>query len=925
MLSKLVESIVSQAVERTSDLLIHEAKSLASVKDDVERLRTELRRMQCFLKDADRKQEQDERVRNWVAEVKDVALDVEDAIETFIEKVSSSYVKVFHLRRLRSIINSIYVKIEDIFKSTQTYRIEFSKQEGTRSTTTTTNASAAADHARRRNLRRSYEDPDDDVVTLDDSLTALKDQLMRVEDRLCVVSVVGMGGLGKTTLAKLVYNSSDVKGHFDCCAWVFISQQFTVRDVLFEILVQIGFDDIAKKNLEELKKDKELLEKMQKRETIKAFEEHKLIELIKNELKGKRFLVVLDDIWRSDAWNSIRGAFPKGKGGSKVLFTTRMKEVASSADPWSVPIEPPFLTFEKGWELLRRKAFPSDVFGNQVCPQEFEKLGKEMLKKCGGLPLAIVVLGGLLSTKTSLDGWKKVQRDVNFQLNKLKSHESFGVEDILALSYYDLPYYLKPCFLYLGYFPEDSEIAKKKLTRLWIAEGFIPTPAREESEELVEDIAEQFLGELVDRCMVQVDKTDHTGIGVKTCRMHDLMRDFCVSKAREDNFFKTIQRHEMNTATTSNSAQHLATTHSRRIAIHLGCDLSRYRVHPHIRSLLFFDVTTVFVLPLTNKNFRLLRVVEFGFTRFRGGSEVPSEIGNMIHLRYLGLRGAGISKLPESVGNLRNLHTLDLRNNTGLKLPRTISRLVRLRHLLLPFICKFVPSFLSWSWSHFSLLTLANIETLKYVNSGDLIKYNEGHKLTNVRTLGIKFKSKEEVGPALDSSIVELGGLRTLRMYLLSDEFPSLKSLSRCHNLSKLLIEGKVQEHIHSCHHILQFLPDSLTKLVLIRSVFSQDPLEALEKLPNLRFLRLYNSYVGSRLVCSAHGFPKLETLELVALFQVEEWKVKKGAMPSLKNLHIETMPKLSMIPKELKFVTISGDRKINFMSQSFVDRAHSP
>ncbi|PON44759.1 hypothetical protein PanWU01x14_264480 [Parasponia andersonii] len=126
VLSKLVESIVSQAVERTSDLLIHEANSLASVEDDVERLRTELRRMPCFLKDADRKQEQDERVRNWVAE------------------------------------------IEDIFKGTQTYRIEFSKQEGT-STTTTTNASAMADHARRRNLRRSYEDPDDDVVTLDDS------------------------------------------------------------------------------------------------------------------------------------------------------------------------------------------------------------------------------------------------------------------------------------------------------------------------------------------------------------------------------------------------------------------------------------------------------------------------------------------------------------------------------------------------------------------------------------------------------------------------------------------------------------------------------------------------------------------------------------------------------------------------------------
>ena len=906
VLSKLAESIVSQAVERTTDLLIHEAASLASVKDDVERLRAELRRMQCFIKDADRKQEQDERVRNWVAEVKDVALDVEDAIEIFIEKVSSSYVKIFHLHKLRIGIKSIYVKIEDIFKSTQTYRIEFSREEGATYV-------SAVDQRRRNILRRSYEYLDEErdrVVSLDESLMALKAQLMKVEDRLCVVSIVGMGGLGKTTLAKSVYNNSEVKKHFDCYAWVFISQQFTVRDVLFEILVQIGFDDIAKKNLEDLKKDKELLEKMKKRETIKTFEEHKLIDLIRDELKGKRFLIVLDDIWRIDAWNSIQSAFSKGKQGSKVLFTTRIKEVATSADPWSIPIEPPFLTFEKGWELLCRKAFPSDIFANQVCPPEFEKLGKEMLKKCGGLPLAIVVLGGLLRTQTSLDGWKKVQRDVNFHLNKLTSQESFGVEEILALSYYDLPYYLKPCFLYLGCFPEDSEIPKKKLIQLWIAEGFIPTPAREESEEIMEDIAEQFLGELIDRCMVQVDKTDHTGVGVKTCRVHDLMRDFCMSKAREDNFFKIVQRHETsNTATTSYSAQHLATTHPRRYVIHLGCDLHRYQYHPRIRSLLFFSLSNLVVLPLTNKNFRLLRVLEFGFTSPIAGFEVPRQIGKLIHLRYLGLRGAGISRFPNSVANLRNLHTLDLRKNNFLKLPRTISRLVRLRHLLLPFVCMFVPTNISWPGSQFSLRTLTNIETLKYIHSRDLVKYNAEQKLTNIRNLGIKFRSKEEVGSFLDSSTVELSSLRTLRMYFLSDEFPSLESLSLCHNLSKLVIEGKIQEYIRSCHHILQFLPKSLAKLVLIRSQFSQDPMEALEKLPNLRFLRLYNSYVGSKLVCSAQGFPKLEILELVALFGVEEWKVEKGAMPSLKSLHIETLPKLRMIPKGLKYVTLSGDR----------------
>ncbi|GMN73293.1 hypothetical protein TIFTF001_055711, partial [Ficus carica] len=456
------------------------------------------------------------------------------------------------------------------------------------------------------------------------------------------------------------------------------------------------------------------------------FEERRLIDLIKEELKEKRFLVVLDDVWKVDAWDSIKSAFSKGKKGSKVLLTTRIKEVPLSADPYSDPIEPALLTFDKGWELLCRRAFPSDVHGDRgcVCPPEFEKLGKDMLRKCGGLPLAIVVLGGMLSTKTSLEGWKKVQRDVNSHLSKLKSQEPFGVEEILALSYYDLPYYLKPCFLYLGCFPEDCEIPKKNLIRLWIAEGFVPTPTGDDqSEETMEDIAEQYLVELVDRCMVQVDKRDHTGVGIKTCRMHDLMRDFCIYKAKEENFFKIIERQGKNMIDAGSSSQYLPTTHPRRFAIQIGCDLPRYeQVHPHIRSLLFFAIETLPILPLTNKNFRLLRVLEFGFTPSYIGS-VPRQIGNLIHLRYLGLRGAGLSKLPSSVGNLRNLHTLDLRNNNGLKLPWTISKLTRLRHLLLPVICRLVvPRSCGWPGSRCGLDNLTNLDTLKYISSEDLIR-----------------------------------------------------------------------------------------------------------------------------------------------------------------------------------------------------------
>ncbi|EXB96163.1 putative disease resistance protein RXW24L [Morus notabilis] len=282
----------------------------------------------------------------------------------------------------------------------------------------------------------------------------------------------------------------------------------------------------------------------------------------------------------------------------------RIKEVALSVGPNnSSPIQPPLLTPAESWELLKRKAFPRETFEKHACPPQFEVIGKEMIRNCGGLPLAIVVLGGLLRNKNSLGAWEKVQKDAKSHINKLKSEQQYRVDDILDLSFQDLPYYLKPCFLYLGSFPEDSEIPKSKLIRLWIAEGFISTMEREDIEgELIENVAEHYLGELVDRCMVRVDKRDHTGKGVKTCRFHDLMRDFCISKAKAENFLDIMQEHHMNMMTAgSSSVQFHPATRFRRIVIHVNDHDLHHRtpnwmeqVGPSIRSLLCFVTNNPF-------------------------------------------------------------------------------------------------------------------------------------------------------------------------------------------------------------------------------------------------------------------------------------------------------------------------------------------
>ncbi|XWS07715.1 hypothetical protein CRYUN_Cryun41cG0013900 [Craigia yunnanensis] len=388
--------------------------------------------------------------------------------------------------------------------------------------------------------------------------------------------------------------------------------------------------------------------------------ENQLIKKLFDVLKEKRYLVVLDDIWRIEGWNILKPAFRRGKKGSKILFTTRNKDVALLADPCNSPIELPLLNVDEGWRLFKRKAFPENTTESHACSREFEMLGREMVIKLNG---------------------------------------------ILVLSYNDLPYYLKPCFLYLGHYPEDWEISKKKLIQLWIAEGFI-SPSLESGGMLMEDVAEEFLEELINRCLVQVGKRDYTGIGVKTCRIHDLMRDLCVAKAEKENFLRIIQP-----PLDENSAHSLDVTLTasmpRRIAI-----------HPSKR-----------VLKVVNRDDDMWHV--------------SSEIGNLHHLRYLGLKCSGKIILPRSIAKLKSLHTLNVRSD-GLKI------------------------------SHHVLF--------KYIRIENLIENDTVLSFTNIRSFGIFFKRSKDVVHIL-KALIQLHRLRSLdlNIMLLEDSvlsYPDLEPLS---------------------------------------------------------------------------------------------------------------------------------------------------
>ncbi|XP_028076114.1 putative disease resistance RPP13-like protein 3 [Camellia sinensis] len=258
-----------------------------------------------------------------------------------------------------------------------------------------------------------------------------------------------MPGLGKTTLATKLYNDPYITHYFHTRAWTYASQLPRKTDTLLDILrsVNVVFTD-----------------------EIVNMTNEKLGEKLYKQLKGKRYLIVIDDLWDIGAWVDLKMYFPNDNNGSRVMFTSRLKELSMHASPDCHPHCLCFLTEEESWELLQWK-----VFQNESCPPELIGIGKQIMKKCEGLPLAIVVIAGLLAKNIKTkESWKQVAQSVRSYIVS----EPDQYLDTLALSYNHLPRHLKPGFLYLGAFPEDQEITVQRLIWLWIAEGFIQKLSR---------------------------------------------------------------------------------------------------------------------------------------------------------------------------------------------------------------------------------------------------------------------------------------------------------------------------------------------------------------------------------------------------------------------------------------------------------------
>ncbi|XP_057502937.1 disease resistance protein RPP13-like isoform X2 [Actinidia eriantha] len=846
----MVDAVVSFVVQRLGELLIEQVVFLQGVRDEVQWLKNKLEYMLCFLEDAEeKKNDGDRRIQKWIFDIRDVAYDAEDIIDNFILEVeegrttkrlkgwfgksSSACSKQATLYDIGTEINSLKSRLEEIQRNQEIFKIGHI-------------GDSRENFARKRlnQLRRErpYED-NELVVGFKNDVELLMSKLMKEDLHRWVVSIVGMGGLGKTTIARKLYNTTSLRQQFNSYAWVSVSKDYSIQDLL-----QSTIKSFKKPTTKE---ELEMLEKMK---------EEDLESSLRNLLKGRRYLVVLDDVWDEKAWKSLRRAFPDNKNGSRIIITTRQKVVAERLNEKTYVHELPFLGEVESWELFCKKVLPNcnEVDDKNSCiPQDLESMAREMVRKCHGLPLAIIVLGGLLSRK-DFDEWPKVRKHMWRHVRE----DNTDVKHILALSFHDLPHHLKSCFLYLGLFPEDFKIDADKLYRLWVAEGFIKSD--EESEE---EMAAKYLKELCDRSLLQVAGKKWRRI--ISYRIHDILRDFAIEKSKELNFLQFYGGSLV--------------PNSRRLAFPGGFQrfVSLDHSNLRLRTFQFFNIENesaeIDQLTLICEKFRLLRVLNlenFPFNPAEEGEKnrLAEAIRKLIHLRYLGLDRTQIDDISPFIGNLQALQTLEIERDYAnpILLPDEICKAKQLRHLIGAF-----------KWP-FRVDNLTNLRTLTRVVVEDQMEFDP-MDLINLRELSVSI-----VGQSNRFTLDSIGRLRFLQSFHLrvldkgSPWFPPLRPLSHCQHLLQLkLYNGRLHWKLPTELH--EFLPNLKFLHLWADGSMTEDPMPILEKLPQLTILELI-SYRVNKLVCTAGGFLQLKFLD-IDLCVVQELHVEEGGMPLLEGL----------------------------------------
>nr|XP_027093447.1 putative late blight resistance protein homolog R1B-8 isoform X1 [Coffea arabica] len=791
---------IDDLIGSTQELLKHDPDSIALVKHQIEEIHSGLTFLRSFFMDITEPSEGHDALKDLGTSITDVACEVEYVIDFIEVGTGINWKHVLWLYDLLEEIRLIKMMVTNSYEKLTCYAMTQSANQISRQIVS----------------QFGMTEINEEVVVLNDQAENVIVRLMRGTLQRDVVSIVGMPGIGKTTLAKKVYNDPNVAYHFHIRAWCSVSQGYQKRNVLLDILGNISIsglmDNMHHMRIEDLE--------------VKLYQ----------HLKQKRYLIVMDDVWGTESWSDLQSSLPNDGNGSRILITSRLHDVALKVKPDSDPLCLRLLSEDESWKLLRMKILHGG------CSEELQEVGKKIAKRCEGLPLAIVAVAGLLArTEKNQDRWERIAESLS---SKINDDPQSRCKDILQLSYNHLPDRLKACFLYMGAFVIDKDIPVRKLTRLWIAEGFI------QGTKSLEDIAEAYLMDLIGRNLVMLSKRRSMG-GVKTCRVHDILHDFCLAKATEENFLQLIARKHFVKSRPSSSC-------ARSLILFPTCDT--YPRHP-------YDISFIAL------HFKLLRVLDL--ENINMGVCFPTGIELLIQLTYLAVSG-DIDSVPQSIADLWKLETLIVK---GLKdekiiLPDTIWCMVKLRHVVVNNHVIFISQDdkLGVSSQLDNLVTFSTLSFSSGKDTGMILQ-----RLPNLRKLGCIFMESRDS---------------------LSVKFPELDTLTRLESLKMVYIGRPLTS--------IEFnLPLNLKKLTLSNFRLPWDHISAIGKrLQNLEVLKLLSrAFEGQTWDMREGEFIKLKYLMLDTL-SIAQWNATSDHLPNLEQLVLRNCKKLEEVPFSLGEIT---------------------
>ncbi|VAI62970.1 unnamed protein product [Triticum turgidum subsp. durum] len=648
--------VLGPLLGKLTSLLAGECARLKGVRREIRSLKAELTSMHAAVHKYTTLQDPDVQVKAWISLVRELAYDIEDVIDKFIHRLGNggqhqgTFKEFFRKtsRRLKTLgshrgianqINNLKIRLKEVKELKTSYKLDDIPSSPLEHSVVDPRLSALfVEEAHLVGI----DGPRDNIVNW-----MLESENSSTKHRK-VLSIVGFGGLGKTTLAREVYRK--IQGHFHCHALVSVSQKPTVKKIMKDLISQVP----CKKDFTE---------------GIDTWDEKKYIEKLRELLHDKRYLIVIDDIWSMSAWDAIKYAFPENDFSSRIIATTRIVDVATSC---CLGGNGRMYEMEALSDLHSKGLFFKRIFCSEdYCPDVLKEVSEKILKKCGGLPLAIISISSLLASRPVVkDEWERVKRSIGSALDKNRSLDAMN--SILSLSYNDLSPNLRTCLLYLSIYPEDYVIERDILVRRWIAEGFIS----EERGQSKQEVAENHFYELINKSMVQPVGIGYDG-KARACQVHDMMLEIIISKSVEDNFISLAAHGQTDLANHDGLIRRLSVQH---INLELTPILANEEPS-HVRSLTVIASTCIKHLPRL-VGFEALRVLEFQDCESLHEYDMNG-IDKLFQLKYLSFRGTNMSKLPSGIVRLYGLETLDLRDTHIEELPTGIIQLVKLQHLLI--------------------------------------------------------------------------------------------------------------------------------------------------------------------------------------------------------------------------------------------------